>query len=167
MSRNKLFLLLWLSGVVVVGWFAFYTHAHSTNCGGNNAAGNQAQSIAMIARWAVIEEPDHPFQFSTASPQRREELEKLARSHWACRARFLVSTLPLTEPAELPRRIIVVCDTPFRNVPKQWFQAPPTHAAAYSDGTSGLISVAEFAALDRSKFVFLDELYPPTSKGGK
>jgi hypothetical protein len=34
----------------------------------------------------------------------------------------------------------------------------------YSDGTSALISVAEFAALDRSSFVALDALFPAAQK---
>jgi hypothetical protein len=55
--------------------------------------------------------------------------------------------------------LLIVCDCAFRNVPRQLIgSAPPTHAAAFSDGSTRLISTEEFAAIDRSSLVPLDEL---------
>lgn len=73
--------------------------------------------------------------------------------------------MPVKEKDHSAHRVIVVCDKPYRNVPEQWIgSAPPTHAAAFCDGSYGLISPTEFAALDRSTFTFLDELYPSPLK---
>ncbi|HZJ15896.1 MAG TPA: hypothetical protein VFD27_12660 [Chthoniobacteraceae bacterium] len=135
--------------------------SYSTNCGGNTAALGQVTCIALVARMGTFDTPDHSFRFSAADAKQREQLSYLSRPLFHS-ARFLVSTAPVFEQETQPRRIIVVCDTPYRNVPEQWIgSAPPTHAAGFADGSKGLISTAEFAALDRSTFVPLDELYPP------
>lgn len=73
--------------------------------------------------------------------------------------RYLVSVSPLVLPSNESKRIIIVCDTPFSDVPKRViFQAPPSHAVGYSDGTTGLISPGEYARLNLSSFVSLGDL---------
>jgi hypothetical protein len=144
----------WLIGIAAVG--------KTSNCGGNSAALGQVYYIAILARLGAMESEDHSFRFTEVSSEEREELARNSHNHWVKTARFLVSTDPVFEEETQGRRIIVVCDTPYRNVPQRWIgSAPPTHAVAYSDGSCGLISTAEFAALDLSKFRPLDELYPP------
>ena len=144
-----------------------------TNCGGNSAALSEVHGIALAALLNACDSPDHSFRFTTPTAWQREQLTHYGHTHWCPRARFLVSTAPIYElPLPLPpeherpqRRVITVCDTPYNNVPRKRFgSAPPTHAAGYSDGSYGLISLAEFAALDRTTFVPIDELYPPNSK---
>jgi len=134
----------------------------TSNCGGNSAALSQVKQIALIARLTAADAPDHSFRFGAAGPDEREQLTGFSRSHWLHGARFLVSAMPMEGKGNHSRRVIVVCNTSYCNVPWQWIgSAPPTHAVAYSDGSYGLISTAEFAALDLSTFTPLDELYPP------
>ena len=65
----------------------------------------------------------------------------------------------------IDRRIIIVCDSAYTNVPQRLFwSVPPTYAAGYSDGSVGPISVSEFARFDRSCFAGFSELYPPESR---
>jgi len=67
------------------------------------------------------------------------------------------------------RRILIVCDKAYTNgtsafindFVNRFWHAPLAHAVGYSDGTVGLISPAEFAALDLSHFKRLDELFSP------
>jgi hypothetical protein len=153
-----------LIGILLALGAGVFSH-YSTNCGGNSAALVQVTEIAIVARLGTFDTPDHSFRFSTANAEQREQLSYLSRTHWLHGARFLVSTAPVSKHEAEPRRIIVVCDTPYRNVPRQWIgSAPPTHAVSFADGSKGLISVAEFAALDHSALVPLDELYPSNPK---
>lgn len=162
MSRK----ILLLAGVfLAVGAALFPMLTRRTNCGGNAAALVQVHSIVLLARVATFDAPDHSFRFTSADSGQREQLSQLARTHWLRGARFLVSTTPISEHETQPRRVITVCDTPYRNIPRWWLgTAPPTHAAGFADGSYGLLSPAEFAALDRSTFAALDELYPLESK---
>ena len=158
-------LLLLLAGLLAIGAVVLPTIGYTTNCGGNSAALAQVQGIALIAHVGTFDTPDHSFRFTAANAEQREQLTYYSRTHWLRSARFLVSTGPVSEHEAQPRRIIAVCDTPYRNVPRRWIgSAPPTHAAAFAEGSHGLISTAEFAALDRSTFTPLDELYPPNPK---
>ncbi len=159
MSRNRLLLL----GAVLAGGVVFLLPllSRSSNCGGNSAALSDVRQYALLVGNAAEASPDHTFRVDAATPEQRKELAEFVRNSWIPRARYLVSTASLSERELQTRRVKIVCDTPYRNVPRRWIgSAPPTHAAGYSDGSSGLISPAEFAALDRSSFAFLDVLYP-------
>jgi hypothetical protein len=119
------------------------------------------RQYALLASVGATDSPDHTFRVGTATAEQRKELAELTHYFWIPSARFLVSTASMSERESQPRRVIVVCDTPYSNVPRRWIgSAPPAHAAGFSDGSAGLISPAEFAALDRSLFAFLDVLYP-------
>jgi hypothetical protein len=158
-------LLLVLGGCVAIGAAATQMLSYTSNCGGNSAALSNVHTITLIALNGAFEAPDHSFRYTAANAEQRGQLADCAKTHWLPKARFLVSNSPVTELETQPRRIIVVCDTPYRNVPRQWFgSAPPTHAVGFSDGSHALISTAEFDALDRSAFVPLDELCPPEIK---
>ena len=150
-----------VGGVPLVIGTAWTFGTHSTNCGGNSAALAQVGNIATFARDFAMYAPGRSFDFTADDAVQREDLAQMSRDSWLHGARFLVSTAPIAEHETQPHRVIVVCDTPYRNVPRRRFiSAPPTHAAAFADGSTGLISTAEFAALDRSQFKPLDELYP-------
>jgi hypothetical protein len=160
-NRRFLFLIVGLLAIGVAALFPM--PSIKTNCGGNSAAISRVQTIVDLAIVGAYDTPDHSFHFDAANAEERKELTLYARSGWLPRAHFLVSTAPVSKQGI--KRIIVVCDTPYRNVPQRWIgSAPPTHAAGFSDGSSGLISAKEFSALDRSAFVALDELYPPKSE---
>jgi len=163
--RQKRLLWLCLAAFLVAVSLVVPVWNQTSNCGGNSAALSQVVQIALIARLTAADAPDHSFRFDAAGPDERGQLAHYASSHWLGSARFLVSRSPVEAQGRLPRCPIVVCDRPYRNVPRQWIgSAPPTHAIAYSDGSYGLISTAEFAALDLSMFTALDELYPSKSK---
>jgi hypothetical protein len=151
-------LLLLSAGTLAVGAGSMATLTYSTNCGGNCAALAQIRMIALAARVGSMDAPDGSFGFATADPAAHPYFADASRPR---EARFLVTTETITGKTS-PPIIIAVCDTPYRNLPEQWFGTPPpTHAAAFSDGTSRLISTPEFAALDFSKLIPLDQLYPP------
>ena len=159
--NRKTFLWLGLSlaiGVAVVS--AIVPLGYATNCGGNSAALARVQEYVIFARMAATDSPDHSFRVGSVGPEQQKALAKLAHYHWIPAARFLVCTAALSDQESQSNRIIVVCDTPYNNVPRLWIgSAPLAHAAGFSDGSASLISQAEFAALDRSSFKFLDELY--------
>ncbi len=139
--------------------FFFCVITQSSNCGGNSAALSNVRQYVLFVQNAAIESPEHRFCVASATPEQREQLADLASNLWVGNAHYLVSTSPYKGPSAGPRRVLMVCDTPFRNVPRSyWMPPPPTHAASFSDGTTGLISVAEFQSLDRSTFKPLDEL---------
>ncbi len=155
--------LLLACALFVICSVPFYTTGVATNCGGNSAALAQVSQIAVIARVGSMDAPDHLFYFSKANSRELDQLSELGQTFWLHGAHFLVSTSPVSENEPQPRRVIVVCDTAYRNVPQRRFgSAPPTHAAGFADGSCGLISTTEFAKLDPASLVPLDKVYPPT-----
>jgi hypothetical protein len=162
MNRKGLLLILGLMATLAIGALsALPLFARASNCGGNSAALYRVRVYVLTARVCAMDNPDHTFRVMTVTPEQRKELADLAHDHWIPSARFLVSTAPLSDDRSQSPRIIIVCDTPYNNVPRRWIgSAPPAHAAGFSDGSVQLISPIQFAALDKSAFSFLDELYP-------
>jgi hypothetical protein len=160
-QREKLFFLVGLVAVLVLSAaIVLPLFQRASNCGGNTAALSHVGHYVLVARAHVTDSPDRKFLVTMVSSEQRKTLVDLGRNHWIPNARFLVSTAPLVEQGIQPRRIVIVCDTPYRNVPRRWFgSAPPAHAAGFADGSTCLISSVEFAALDRSEFALLDELF--------
>ena len=140
----------------------------TTNCGGNSVALSGCGEYVMAVLTCAADAPGKSFPVTNPSPELREQFAGIAhRTAGIHGAHYLVSTLPVfgkappiqRDPAN--RRILIVCDTSYRNVPQHLlWQAPAAHAVGYSDGTTGLISPSEFAALDRSAFKPLDQLFP-------
>ena len=132
-----------------------------SNCGGNSAALAAVNSYVTVTVVAAMDNPDRTFNPKAMTPEWRTQISHLPGADWVRHAHFLVSTVSFVPRSTEPRRVVIVCDTPYTNVPRQrFFRSPPTHAAGFSDGTTGLISPKVFAALDRSTFVAIDELYP-------
>ena len=121
-----------------------------TNCGGNSEALAAVQEYVLCA---TLDAEGNPTAISEGYlTQARQHLERHPRGG------FLISTEPLSREDIDSPRLLVVCDKSYRNVPRYipWFDiAPATHAAGYSDGSTRLISPAEFAALDRSRLQYL------------
>jgi hypothetical protein len=150
-----------LAGVVAV---LLPLLARPSNCGGNSAALNDVKLYVLMVELGINDTVDRTFRVTALTGDQRDELSRVVRDHWIRGARFLVSTNPVHEADLKSRRILIVCDTPFQNVPQRRFgSAPPTYAVGYSDGTKGLLGVGEFAALDFTTFRFLDELIQPAS----
>jgi hypothetical protein len=135
--------------------------ARTSNCGGNSAALFVCKNYALIFELSRSDSAELQFSVTNVAAQYHAQLGQLARYHWVPNARFLVSTASVSRDGQDKPRLIVVCDTPYGNVPqRQFFKAPFTHAVGYADGSTALISPAEFARLDKSLFVPLDTLYP-------
>jgi hypothetical protein len=150
--------LLWIAAFAVLLAILAGMPDSGSNCGGNSAAIWNVHQYYMIVDSAATSRPNHRFTIASATPQEREDLAAVARGPWIGGARYLVSTQPYQAGAHGPRRLIIVCDTPFRNVPRRLIPSDPTHAAAYSDGTVALITASEYAALDHSVLLPLDQM---------
>jgi hypothetical protein len=162
-DRTKIILLAAAMAIAGLGTIAvpFLARARTSNCGGNSAALSNVRRYHSIVRQAALENADHTFRVTSLAAGQQDELAKVARYHWIPHARFYVSTTPFSEKQTASNQVIIVCATAYNNVPRRWIgSAPYTHAAALADGTTKLISPAELSALDRSSFVFLDELCP-------
>ncbi|WP_009964216.1 hypothetical protein [Verrucomicrobium spinosum] len=106
---------------------------------------------------AIAERHDGIFSFTELSETELDQLVDLVDSSWNREAKFYVASGKISF-SETARRIVAVCDTPYSNVPEHrvgiWrWPGPPTHAAAYSDGSTGLISPEEYADINKADFV--------------
>jgi hypothetical protein len=157
--------ILILLGVLLVAGAVFPLLTYTTNCGGNSAALAAVGCYARMANFDAKENPAHTFNILTVIQEHREEVSLLPGRSWLRRAHLLVSTTPLTSDRTQPRRVTIVCDTPYNNVPEHRLRtAPFTHAAGFSDGSAALITRVEFASLDISSFVDLDAIDPSPAK---
>lgn len=148
-------------GPMVLALGSAWSRLGWTNCGGNNAALADVRSYAIIAQMAADESTEGEFLVTSATAGQLNWLSEIANDSWLRGGQILVSMKPYRLESSEPRRIIAVCDRPFRNVPRYIFgEAPPTHAAAYSDGSTALLTAKEFAALDRSTMIPLNQLIP-------
>jgi hypothetical protein len=165
MLRPKHLLIVTGAGVLAIAAALIDGALQPTNCGGNSAALANVRQYMLFVQQAALANPEHHFCVTSATPEQREQLADLASDIWVGGARYLVSTSPYGVPLHGPRTVLMVCDTPFRNVPRSTLMPPPpTHAASFSDGTTGLISVTEFNSLDRSTLKPLDELVAPPKR---
>ena len=131
----------------------------STNCGGNSAALSHVSSVAGYVKSFMPGSSDELAGMDRKLVDDRDRLASYAKTHWLRSARFLVSRKALFARTTEARTILVLCDTAYRNVPRLMIgQSPPTHAAAYTDGSTTLITEQEFSRLDRSDFIPLDAL---------
>lgn len=133
------------------------------NCGGNDAASTIARQYFLVIDYAAKNNGRGEFEIESATSSQIDQILSLSNNAVLTNGRFSVSRKPYRPDSQLPRHILIVCDTPYRNVPEQIFgEAPPTHAAGYSDGTIRLISTEEYSSLDRESLIPLDELIGPT-----
>jgi len=147
--------LLLIPAAILLAFAAPPFLAKTSNCGGNTAALSVCGTYASVVR---ISAASNSFDIAAVSdPDILNQLRRFTPYHWIPTARFLVLQGPVRIDEGAPRRIVVLCDTPFTNVPQRRFiKAPPTHAVGYSDGTTALITPVEFAKLDITSFAPLD-----------
>lgn len=133
--------------------------AHTTNCGGNSSALHTVHRLRTFVAVTSLERSGGVFSFSDLSDIELDQLKAVVGSSWNSEAKFYVASgrIGFQEPMG-ERRIIAVCETAYRNVPEHrmgmWrWPAPPTHAAAFSDGTTGLISPEVYAAINRADMI--------------
>ena len=128
--------------------------ARPSNCGGNSAALAACRSVYTSFRIVAAGNDQKPLAISAMNPSEKEEFKHVAGLHWLPQAKIMVTTGVVDPDVVDPKRIVIVCDTPFDNVPQKRFgRAPLTHAVAHADGSTGLISVEEFKKLDLTGFV--------------
>lgn len=133
----------------------------ASNCGRNSAALSACRSAVLAFRLVALDRSDERAALSGMTPSERENFRQVAGLNWLHGARILVS------PAAIGLRgrdLVAVCDRPYDNVPQRWFgKAPMTHAAAYSDESTALLTVEEFKRLDLRGFVEVRSIPDPKS----
>ena len=151
-KQKKLFVVLGIVGAVVACGVALPPLvARSSNCGGNSAALAACKSLAICFSLTVSERGNKSVSDTNLSDIEREYFKQIAGLNWLHNAKVLVTPAAVTIERQ---QVVAACDKPFDNVPRRLFgKAPLTHAVAYSDGTTGLISTEEFRKLDLSNFV--------------
>lgn len=133
-----------------------------SNCGGNSAALSDVHLFVLIVQGVQERRPGHRFDLDSATTEERRVLASIVDDAWISPAAFPVTPRPAIRPSG-PRRLLIVCDRPSRNVPRRLFGlAPSTHAAGFSDGSVEPITVADFAALDRAASVPLERFLAGT-----
>jgi hypothetical protein len=157
--RLRTLMMVLALGPPMLGMLCSWHRINGTNCGGNNAALNDVRNYAVFIQRAADENTNGEFLISAATTRQCKQLAEIAHDPWLRGGQLLVSTKPYRSTASEPRRIVAVCDGAFANVPRRVFgEAPPTHAAGFSDGSTSLLTANEFDALDRSSFISLNEI---------
>ncbi len=130
-----------------------------SNCGGNSASLSRCSSLGGSLRlWFA----DHPDGFDTSRHGWAElEMQPSQFTGWGSapenyQLKRQISSFPGGSG------IVGVCNISFDNVPQPtiWngYRRTPGHAALLADGTTKVISPAEFAALDLKQFVPLSSM---------
>ena len=131
----------------------------ASNCGGNSYALAACKDYVMRASLASGK-GGREFSIASLGIADREEVARWAKNHWIGGADFLILTNEVSMRGT--QSVLIVCDQPFGNIPQPtvWnlYHKNPAHAVGYSDGSTGLISPLEFAALDLHGFVPLSGL---------
>jgi hypothetical protein len=110
----------------------------------------------------ATERAERPFSIVDLSRTERESFRNPIGLSWLPGARLLVTPEPVSITLNGPKKVIAVCDEPFDNVPRRLFgKSPLSHAVAFSDGTTGLLSVADFKRSDFSRFVDVTTIPQP------
>lgn len=139
----------------------------TSNCGGNSAAASNCRNIVLDVR-VEASDSDEVFNFEHISQDTRSDLARLSSNMWTAGAKYLLRSGQI-HTGEGTHEIVVVCDTPYDNVPQPtiWNLHRRTlrHAAGYSDGSIGWLTPAEFAGLSKSNF-FEFKYTVPSSKQG-
>ena len=133
--------------------------ARSSNCGGNSAALNVCREIRFYVQLATNTN-DSVLDQSLLDSSDQTILFHVVSSYWTPDAGYWVRTNHLGESPQ--KKITVVCDVVYDNVPLptlwNFYHRNPAHAVGFSDGTTGLISPADYARMDRTNFLNLTAL---------
>jgi hypothetical protein len=128
--------------------------ARSSNCGGNSAALAACKSVYVCFRLVAYSHGDRAVTVTELNAADRGYFNQVTGLSWIPASKILVTRAKVAVGEASGRQVIAVCDTAFDNVPRRLFgRAPRTHAVAYADGSTGLLSVADFLRLDLRGFV--------------
>jgi hypothetical protein len=138
--------------------------SHTSNCGGNSDSASNCRQIALTIRVAAGDSNDI-YDFNHLSKEYRNDLV-IATRGWTGEAKYLLNPGPIHTETDT-NVLVVVCDTPFDNVPQPtiWnlHRRSLMHAAGYSDGSVQWLTPEQFAALNKSNFIALNYPLQPVS----
>ena len=151
-KHRKLFVALGISiAAVACGAVLLPSLAGRSNCGGNSAALAACKSVAVSLNLVASERGNKAVSITNLAGVERDYFKQIAGLSWLHDAKVMVTLATVTSEA---RQVVAVCNKPFDNVPRRFFgKAPLTHAIAYADGTTELVSSEEFSKLDLVGFV--------------
>jgi hypothetical protein len=133
--------------------------ARSSNCGGNSAALAACKGYVTVLQVWAAEHEDQRFHYDQADEETKEHLRRLPGASWIRSARLLARLEDVRVDPAAEKRIIMVCDRAYDNVPQRILgRSPMAHAVAYVTGETALISPDEFGRLDLSSFTDLQVL---------
>jgi hypothetical protein len=153
---DKIIIVFGLIAVLIAVGLLLPVLGPSSNCGGNSAALSVCRTYATGLQILTDGEKKEINVPGLPTSNRVELVNSIrAGANWCGNAKFLVRTNAVVNAN--PSQIVMVCDTPFDNVPqpKLWngYKKNPAHAVGYSDGSSGLIKPSQFKQLDLSGFI--------------
>jgi hypothetical protein len=158
-TRTRWSLLGLAAILVMVAGMLLPMMKKASNCGGNSAALAACSGYIMILHVWALDHADQSFHLDHADTQTRHGLARLPGASWIRLARLMARVDDVRVDAVGAKRVIMVCDRAYDNVPQRMFgTSPMAHAVAYSTGEIGLISPDEFVRLDLSGFVDLRTL---------
>ncbi len=150
-----------LIGVFIAGFATVLVLASSqaSNCGGNTAALSVCGSYPLTLFAGVADRGVSLDAGLTpnalTSELDAEQLADIFRSLNATASYSIRNPDAPFDPTD--REVVIVCEQAFDNVPQPtvWnlYRRSPAHAVGYSDGSTELLSAAEYRDLDLSDFV--------------
>jgi|GEM_PF-1152397 len=130
-----------------------------SNCGGNTAALAACKGYIAVLRFWAADHEGQRFRYDQADEEIRRQLTLLPGASSIRSARLLARLQDVRVDSAGEKRVIMVCDRAYENVPQRRFgRSPMAHAVAYATGETGLISPEEYARLDLSGFTDLEGL---------
>jgi hypothetical protein len=112
--------------------------------------------VTLELELIAAERPSALISVAELTKEQFEKLQQAARSSWIDGSAILVTRNQIVFGDKAMKQLVAVCTRAYDNVPERVIRrAPMTHAAAYADGTTDLISNERFNAIDRSTFVEL------------
>lgn len=153
----------WVVALTIASGVVFPVLTKPSNCGGNSAAMAACRNVGLAIRIISADRGTNLVSLSGLSAAELREFQDVPGLSWLHGAHLLVRTNGLLLGGSGPRQVIVVCDTPFSNVPQYRVgHAPPTHAIGDSDGSVGLVSAAQFQSFDLRTFEDINRLAETT-----
>jgi hypothetical protein len=126
----------------------------ASNCGGNSAALTACRSVAICFQLAAVDHRNRPVAVGEMTAAELAEFGAPHGLNWLHDSTVLVTAAKVSVGEAGGREVIAVCNRAYDNVPRRWLiRAPFTHAVAYADGSTGLISPDEFRRLDLTRFL--------------
>lgn len=156
--RVSLQLLIACCLIVIVG-VALAISTQSSNCGGNSSALSVCDRFSIHLVMRMVEETEELQETATpnelTSNLSSDEISDLFLSLSG------TATYSIRHPDSTfragDRDVVIICDVEFDNVPQPtiWnlYRRTPSHAVGYADGSSALITPAQYRKLDRSNFI--------------